>query len=68
MARELYPMFANTKHHSADGVGREAYSVQDLLAPSFRFEERDTIALKNSAAHTASRPHSEEPDSGNGRL
>lgn len=53
LAHELYHIFANTKRHGSCGVGREAYSVQDLLAPTFQFEERESIALANSAAHTA---------------
>ena len=53
MAHELYHIFANTTHHGADGVGREAYSVQDLLSTDFHFEARESNALKAGPAHAA---------------
>ncbi len=52
LAHELYHIFADTKHHGSCGVGKEAYSVKDLLAADFRFEERESNALRNSKAHT----------------
>jgi hypothetical protein len=53
MAHELYHIFANTTHHGAEGVGREAYSVQDLLTSDFHFEARESKALKTGPAHSA---------------
>ena len=72
VAHELYHVFANTKHHSAEGVAREIYSVRDLLTDNFRFEEKESIALKNGPVHaalvTASQaPPPEESDNANHR-
>jgi hypothetical protein len=53
VAHELYHIFANTTHHGSDGVGRESYSVQNLLSPEFQFQARESLALRNSKAHTA---------------
>jgi hypothetical protein len=53
MAHELYHIFANTTHHGTDGVGREAYSAQDLTTADFHFEARESKALKIGPAHTA---------------
>jgi hypothetical protein len=52
LAHELYHIFADTKHHGSCGVGKEAYTVEDLLSANFRFEERESKALKTSKAHT----------------
>lgn len=48
VAHELYHIFANTPHHGADGVGKSAYTVQELLSDHFRFEEREGNALRTS--------------------
>ncbi len=48
VAHELYHIFANTAHHGADGVGKSAYTVQELLTDEFRFEEREGKALRTS--------------------
>jgi hypothetical protein len=53
LAHELYHIFANTTRHGSDGVGREYYNVEDLLAAGFQFETRELLALKNSKAHVA---------------
>ena len=53
LAHELYHIFANTKRHGAEGVGRSVYSPQDLLAPDFQFEARESTSLKTSKAHVA---------------
>jgi hypothetical protein len=53
LAHELYHIFANTTRHGSDGVGREFYSVEDLLTGDFQFEARESMALKNSKAHAA---------------
>ena len=53
LAHELYHIFANTKRHGSDGVGREFYSVHDLLAADFQFQAKESAALMNSKAHAA---------------
>ena len=53
LAHELYHIFANTKHHGADGVAREAYSIHDLLSDNFQFETRESLALMNGKAYAA---------------
>jgi hypothetical protein len=53
LAHELYHIFADTKQHGAVGIGKESYSVQDLLSTDFRFEPRETKALKTSKAAEA---------------
>jgi hypothetical protein len=58
VAHELYHIFANTAHHGADGVGKSAYTVQDLLTDEFRFEEREGNALKaKDTRKPATAPH-----------
>ncbi len=52
LAHELYHIFADTKHHGSCGVGKEAYSVQDLLSADFHFQERESNALRTGKAHT----------------
>lgn len=51
LAHELYHIFAGTKHHGSCGVGKEAYTVQDLLSPDFQFQERESKALRTSKTH-----------------
>lgn len=46
LAHELYHVFANTARHGSCGVGKASYSVEDLLSPQFRFEERESRALR----------------------
>jgi len=59
VAHELYHIFANTAHHGADGVGKSAYTVQDLMTDEFRFEEREGNALKaKDTRKPAAAPHS----------
>jgi hypothetical protein len=59
VAHELYHIFANTAHHGAEGVGKSAYTVQDLLTDEFRFEEREGNALKaKDTRKPAVAPHS----------
>lgn len=59
VAHELYHIFANTVHHGADGVGKSAYSVQELLTNEFRFEERegDVLRAKDQKTKPAAAPH-----------
>jgi hypothetical protein len=53
LAHELYHIFANTAAHSPCGVGKSKYTVQELLCPEFRFEDRESPALRSSKAHAA---------------
>jgi len=53
LAHELYHIFANTKRHGSEGVGREFYSARDLLAADFQFQSKESMALMNSKAHAA---------------
>lgn len=53
VAHELYHIFAHTARHSSCGIGKSAYTVQELLSDDFQFEERESVALRNSKAHSA---------------
>lgn len=53
VAHELYHIFANTARHGSCGVGKAAYTVQELVAEDFQFEETESLALRSSKAHTA---------------
>jgi len=53
LAHELYHIFANTQKHGSSGVAKESYTVEDLMAPDFVFEEKQSRALR------ASKPHAE---------
>jgi hypothetical protein len=50
LAHELYHIFANTQQHGSWGVGKAAYSIQELLSHTFRFEHRETNALRAGKA------------------
>jgi hypothetical protein len=50
VAHELYHIFANTSQHGSCGVGKAAYTVQELLGEDFQFEARESLALRNSKA------------------
>jgi len=51
VAHELYHIFANTAKHGSCGVGKAAYTVQELLSEDFQFEARESEALRTSKAH-----------------
>jgi hypothetical protein len=51
LAHELYHIFASTVKHGVAGVGREVYSVHNLLCADFQFETREMAALVNGKAH-----------------
>jgi hypothetical protein len=58
VAHELYHIFANTLHHGSDGVGKSAYTVQELLNDEFRFEDREGDALRTAKRGTTpAAPH-----------
>lgn len=46
LAHELYHIFANTGRHGSCGVGKSAYSVQELFSDDFRFEDRESDLLR----------------------
>ena len=46
VAHELYHVFAKTQHHSARGVAKPSYTMEDLLSPRFRFTEHDGDELR----------------------
>ena len=52
VVHELYHIFANTPHHGSDGVAKAAYTVQELLADEFQFEEAQCKALRASTPPT----------------
>ncbi len=53
VAHELYHIFSNTAKHGSCGVGKSAFTVQELLSDDFQFEERESLALRTSKAHSA---------------
>lgn len=50
LAHELYHILANTQHHGS-GVGKAAYTVENLLGQFFQFDERESAALISSKTH-----------------
>jgi hypothetical protein len=52
LAHELYHILANTPKHESCGIGKSAYTVQELLSDEFLFEGHEPDALR------ANRPHS----------
>jgi hypothetical protein len=47
LAHELYHIFANTMHHTR-GLAKGFYTAGELVAPAFRFEEKEFQALRNN--------------------
>ena len=54
LAHELYHIFAKTTKHAAGGIGKPAYTVQDLLSNKFQFEKKQCDLLKAHQAHLES--------------
>lgn len=50
LAHELYHIFANTARHGVWGIGKAAYTVEELLAPQFRFETAERGVLRAGKA------------------
>jgi hypothetical protein len=50
LAHELYHIFTQTAHHGADGVGKSAFTVQELLSDDFQFHGKEAGMLKVIAA------------------
>lgn len=59
LAHELYHIFGNTEHHGSCGVGKAAYSIQELLSDDFLFEDRESEVLR-----TRTRTHVEPVQAG----
>jgi hypothetical protein len=53
LAHELYHVLGGTPKHAAGGVAKERYSVADLLARDFQFQERQTRAMRGSGTVAA---------------
>ncbi len=51
LAHELYHILANTQHHGSGGVGKAAYTVDNLLSKHFEFDEGESLALITSKVH-----------------
>ncbi len=51
LAHELYHIFANTRRHAGYGIAKGAYSVQELLSPSFEFAKKDCETLRTYREH-----------------
>ena len=52
LTHELYHIFADTKRHASEGVGKPAYTARELLEEDFRFGEIEAHALRTSKIHT----------------
>ena len=50
LAHELYHIFAKTAHHGSCGVAKESYTTWDLVDREFRFEDRESLLLRNTRA------------------
>jgi hypothetical protein len=49
VAHELFHIFTQTAHHSAEGVGKSAFTVQELLGEEFQFQGKEAGMLKTIA-------------------
>jgi hypothetical protein len=56
LAHELYHIFADTTRHGSCGVAKESYTIEDLLSPAFRFQDKESRELRNSKAAIDSAP------------
>ncbi len=45
LAHEIYHILARTQQHPGCGAGKAAYSVRELLSPTFRFGSRELRAM-----------------------
>ena len=53
LAHELYHVFAKTTRHAAWGIGKPAYTVQELLSNRFQFEKKECDLLRAHKARLA---------------
>jgi hypothetical protein len=49
LAHELYHIFTQTAHHASDGVGKSAFTVQELLGDGFQFQGKEADLLRTIA-------------------
>jgi len=54
LAHELYHLLGNTRTHASGGIGKAAYTVQELLAPILNFGKKECESLRNFREHLAS--------------
>ena len=47
LAHELYHLLGNTRTHTAGGIGKAAYSVQELLTPILHFGKKERDSLRS---------------------
>jgi hypothetical protein len=52
VAHEFYHIFARTKHHASEGIGRSCFSLHNLLADRFDFDQV-TVAQMRPLPSTA---------------
>jgi hypothetical protein len=53
LAHELYHVFSGTAKHTVRGVAKETYSVEDLLAANFQFQQKQTRVLHERRTRAA---------------
>ncbi len=46
LAHELYHIFTHTAHHASEGVGKSAFTVQELLSDDFQFHGKEAGMLR----------------------
>lgn len=52
LSHEMYHVFAHTQSHGIAGIGKAAYTVQELLSPAFRFDAHESRELRNRESHS----------------
>jgi hypothetical protein len=60
LAHELYHLLGNTRGHTSGGVGKAAYSVQELLAPVLHFGKKECDSLRGVHDHLGTLPSDAE--------
>jgi hypothetical protein len=53
LAHELYHLLANTRIHTAGGIAKAAYTVQELLEPILNFGKKERNSLRSFQQHLA---------------
>ena len=56
LAHELFHIFTQTAHHGSEGVGKSAFTVQELLSDSFQFHGKEAGMLQLMAIHVNPAP------------
>jgi hypothetical protein len=60
LAHEIYHILARTQQHPGCGAGKGAYSVRELLSPTFRFGPRELRTMGASCARSGRGPSGED--------